>query len=49
MSSHPAPSALRNGDALWAALCVQLQEQTTAQQFNTWLRPLRGELHGNEL
>ncbi|WP_291522559.1 chromosomal replication initiator protein DnaA [Acidithiobacillus sp.] len=49
MSSHPAPSALHNGDALWAALCVQLQEQTTAQQFNTWLRPLRGELHGNEL
>ena len=49
MSSHPAPSALHNGDALWAALCVQLQERTTAQQFNTWLRPLRGELHGNEL
>lgn len=48
MSSDSKLSALHNGDALWSALCVQLQEQTTPQQFNTWLRPLRGELHGDE-
>ncbi|MBU2759321.1 chromosomal replication initiator protein DnaA [Acidithiobacillus sp. RW2] len=48
MSRDSNLSALHNGDALWEALCIQLQEQTTPQQFNTWLRPLRGELHGNE-
>ncbi|MGC9127203.1 MAG: chromosomal replication initiator protein DnaA [Acidithiobacillus sp.] len=49
MSSHSAPTALQDGAALWSALCVQLELVTSPQQFNTWLRPLRGELQGREL
>lgn len=44
-----AQSAAESGDALWATLCTHLQQSITAQQFNTWLRPLRGELRGDEL
>ncbi len=42
-------TALQEGAALWGALSVRLEILVSSQQFNTWLRPLRGELQGEQL
>ncbi|MCE5394495.1 MAG: chromosomal replication initiator protein DnaA [Acidithiobacillus sp.] len=41
--------ASQDGAALWSALSVRMEALVSAQQFNTWLRPLRGELHNESL
>ena len=42
-------TASQDGAALWSALSVRMELLVSAQQFNTWLRPLHAELHAEEL
>ena len=36
-------------DPLWPSLAAELKKELPAQQFDTWIKPLRGERHGEEL
>ena len=38
-------TASQDGAALWSALSVRMEVLVSAQQYNTWLRPLHAELH----
>ena len=36
-------------DSLWPSLAAELKKELPAQQFDTWIKPLRAERHGEEL
>src|SRR5512147_2777648 len=36
-------------DPLWPSLAAELKKELPAQQFDTWIKPLRGERHGESL
>jgi chromosomal replication initiator protein len=36
-------------DPLWPSLAAELKKELPAQQFDTWIKPLRAERHGEEL
>ncbi len=36
-------------DSLWHSLASELKKDLPAQQYDTWIKPLRAERHGNEL
>ena len=36
-------------DSLWLSLVSELKQELPAQQYDTWIKPLRAERHGNEL
>lgn len=36
-------------DSLWLSLVSELKKDLPAQQYDTWIKPLRAERHGNEL
>lgn len=37
------------GDSVWQACLEQLEDELSAQQFNTWIRPLHAERDGEKL
>ena len=37
------------GDSVWQACLEQLEDELSAQQFNTWIRPLHAEFDGKRL
>jgi len=43
-----APSAMST-PVFWQACLESFQQELTQQQFNTWIRPLRLEIAGDEL
>ena len=36
-------------DSLWPSLAAELKKELPAQQFDTWIKPLRAERHGEQL
>jgi chromosomal replication initiator protein len=36
-------------DSLWLSLVSELKKDLPAQQYDTWIKPLRAERHGNQL
>ncbi|HET7728578.1 MAG TPA: chromosomal replication initiator protein DnaA [Usitatibacter sp.] len=36
-------------DSLWPSLAAELKKELPTQQFDTWIKPLRGERHGEQL
>src|SRR5207253_2707461 len=36
-------------DSLWPSLAAELKRELPAQQFDTWIKPLRAERHGEQL
>jgi chromosomal replication initiator protein len=36
-------------DLLWPSLAAELKKELPAQQFDTWIKPLRAERHGEQL
>src|SRR5688572_33240697 len=36
-------------DSLWPSLAAELKKELPAQQFDTWIKPLRAERRGDEL
>ena len=36
-------------DSLWPSLAAELKKELPAQQFDTWIRPLRAERHDDQL
>jgi chromosomal replication initiator protein len=36
-------------DPLWPSLAAELKKELPAQQFDTWIKPLRAERHGEQL
>ncbi|HQZ45777.1 MAG TPA: DnaA/Hda family protein, partial [Usitatibacteraceae bacterium] len=36
-------------DSLWLSLVSELKKDLPAKQYDTWIKPLRAERHGNEL
>ncbi len=36
-------------DSLWPSLAAELKKDLPAQQFDTWIKPLRAERHGDQL
>src|SRR4051794_20193687 len=36
-------------DSLWPSLAAELRKELPAQQFDTWIKPLRAERHGEQL
>jgi chromosomal replication initiator protein len=36
-------------DSLWPSLAAELKKELPAQQFDTWIRPLRAERHNDQL
>jgi chromosomal replication initiator protein len=36
-------------DSLWPSLAAELKKELPAQQFDTWIKPLRAERNGNQL
>jgi chromosomal replication initiator protein len=36
-------------DSLWLSLVSELKQELPAQQYDTWIKPLRAERNGNEL
>ena len=36
-------------DSLWPSLAAELKKELPAQQFETWIKPLRAERHGEQL
>ena len=36
-------------DSLWLSLVSELKKDLPAQQYETWIKPLRAERHGNHL
>ena len=36
-------------DSLWLSLVSELKKDLPAQQYDTWIKPLRAERHGNRL
>ncbi len=36
-------------DSLWPSLAAELRKELPAQQFDTWIKPLRAERHGERL
>src|SRR5258705_8290733 len=36
-------------DPLWPSLAAELKKELPAQQFDTWIKPLRAERHGDQL
>src|SRR6185437_802245 len=43
--STPSPPM----DSLWPSLAAELKKELPAQQFDTWIRPLRAERHDDQL
>src|SRR6185436_367117 len=36
-------------DSLWPSLAAELKRDLPSQQYDTWIKPLRAERHGNQL
>ncbi|APV49145.1 chromosomal replication initiation protein DnaA [Betaproteobacteria bacterium GR16-43] len=36
-------------DSLWPSLAAELKKDLPSQQYDTWIKPLRAERHGNQL
>src|SRR6476620_9621398 len=36
-------------DSLWPSLAAELKRELPAQQYDTWIKPLRAERHGEQL
>src|SRR5688500_19125013 len=44
-----AKPTLPSMDSLWPSLAAELKKELPAQQFDTWIKPLRAERHGEQL
>ena len=36
-------------DSLWPSLAAELKKELPAQQYDTWIKPLRGERQDDQL
>src|SRR5688500_9481870 len=44
-----AKPTLPSMDSLWPSLAAELKKELPAQQFDTWIKPLKAERHGEQL
>src|SRR4051812_21099489 len=49
IDSPPFRPPLPSMDSLWPSLAAELKKELPAQQFDTWIKPLRAERRGEQL